>query len=145
MPSLSQLITNLRLAYPDLIIAAGDRFRFHPPRTIFYPKNPPATTAPCLYLLHEVGHYLQKDQNYTTDLELLQLESRAWANAKTLCQKFQITWDQTFAEHCLDSYRDWLHNRSLCPNCLINGYSDPSGLYHCPLCAKTWRHSTKPH
>ena len=130
----NNLLARLRQDYPDLTFISGDRYLFHPPTTIQY-----ADADDYLLLLHELGHYLIGQNDYNQDVELLQIESAAWAKAKELCAKYHLAFDESYAESCLDSYRDLLHYNSLCPNCSLNGYEDEHQTYHCPLCGASWR------
>jgi hypothetical protein len=134
MPNLASLINKIQKSYQDLIFAPADRYQFTPPNTIFYSTD----QSEPLLLLHEIGHYLTDHYDYSSDIELLRIESAAWRHAKKLCSEFNIKWDEDFAEDRLDSYRDWLHANSLCPGCQLSGYQDKAGLYHCPLCDHSW-------
>ena len=131
----NNLLARLRADYPNLEFLAGERFLFHPPATIYYEVN----SDDYLSLLHELGHALIDKTDYTQDVELLQIESAAWAKAKELCAKYHLTFDENYAESRLDSYRDLLHYNSLCPNCSLNGYEDEHQTYHCPLCGASWQ------
>lgn len=131
----NNLLARLRADYPNLEFLAGERFLFHPPATIYYEVN----SDDYLSLLHELGHALIDKTDYTQDIELLQIESAAWAKAKELCAKYHLTFDESYAESRLDSYRDLLHYNSLCPNCSLNGYEDEHQTYHCPLCGASWQ------
>ena len=133
--ALNSLLTRLRADYPNLEFLAGERFLFHPPATIYYEVN----SDDYLSLLHELGHALIDKTDYNQDVELLQIESAAWAKAKELCAKYHLTFDEGYAESRLDSYRDLLHYNSLCPNCSLNGYEDEHQTYHCPLCGASWQ------
>lgn len=131
----NNLLARLRADYPNLEFLVGERFLFHPPATIYYEVN----SDDYLSLLHELGHALIDKTDYNQDIELLQIESAAWAKAKELCAKYHLTFDESYAESRLDSYRDLLHYNSLCPNCGLNGYEDEHQAYHCPLCGASWQ------
>ena len=135
----NSLLARLRADYPNLEFLAGERFLFHPPATIYYEVN----SDDYLSLLHELGHALIDKTDYNQDVELLQIESAAWAKAKELCAKYHLTFDESYAESRLDSYRDLLHYNSLCPNCSLNGYEDEHQTYHCPLCGASWQSKYK--
>ena len=135
----NNLLARLRADYPNLEFLAGERFLFHPPATIYYEVN----SDDYLSLLHELGHALIGQNDYNQDVELLQIESAAWAKAKELCAKYHLTFDESYAESRLDSYRDLLHYNSLCPNCSLNGYEDEHQTYHCPLCGASWQSKYK--
>ena len=130
----NSLLARLRADYPDLTFISGDRYLFHPPTTIQY-----VDADDYLLLRQERGHYLIGQNEYNQDVELLQSESAAWAKAKELCAKYHLTFDESYAESRLDSYRDLLHYNSLCPNCGLNGYEDEHQTYHCPLCGASWQ------
>lgn len=42
-------------------------------------------------------------------------------------------------QDCLDSYRDWLHKRSLCPDCRLSSIQTDAHTYTCVFCHKKWR------
>ena len=137
MPSLKKLVAKISADYPKLQLAPGERFQFSPPSTLYYDPNSTKKRADLL-LLHELGHYLIQKTDYSSDIELVEIESQAWAKACALCSDYDIKYDEDFAEDHLDSYRDWLHLTSLCKNCNLAGYQDSALLYHCPLCGTTW-------
>lgn len=88
----------------------------------------------CLQLLHEVGHALCKHFDYATDLERIKIERSAWDKAQQLCDIYNIAYDEDFVEGELDTYRDWLQRKSVCPECGLVRYQDKRGVYHCPRC-----------
>ena len=143
---MQNLIKKLAKAYPELEIKAGDRFQFTPPNRLFYATDTDYSDPETqLLLLHELGHYLIGETDYHTDIELLEIEAKAWAKAKDLCKKYGLEYNEDFAEDRLDSYRNYLHFTSLCKNCQLAGYQDDRGNYHCPLCSSTWKHEKIPH
>ena len=145
----NELLDRLQKDYPELTFLPGRRFLYHPPATIYYiPYSRDLQNyyqRPDLLLLHELGHKIIKHNDYQSDVELLRIESEAWAAAAKLCQKYHINYDEDFAEERIDSYRDWLHYNSSCPNCGLNGYQDKLGQYHCPLCGHKWKRKLRPH
>ena len=84
--------------------------------------------------MHEIGHAILGNSSYKTDLERLKIERNAWDKAKNLCKKFDIPFNEEFAEDELDSYRNWLHQKSLCKTCGLTRYQTNDGEYHCPKC-----------
>lgn len=115
----------------------GDDFRWDPTSLcIFY--NPTAFGAPQL-LLHELGHALLGHANYTYDIELLRMERAAWDKAIAICGNYKININEDLLEQHLNTYRDWLHNRSLCPSCNFTGLQTGHLAYYCPACHATWR------
>ena len=142
---MQKLISRLTNDFPDLEIKAGDRFQFTPPATLIYAAKIDYSDGEAkLLLLHELGHYLIGETDYDSDIELLEIEAKAWAKAEDLCTKYGVKYDEDFAEDRLDSYRDYLHHSSLCKVCQLSGYQDGHGLYHCPLCGATWQQKTPP-
>ncbi len=131
MANSTNLLSSVKKNYPNLIFKEGNRFSFHPKKTIIYTKNSENFE---LLLLHELGHALNGDFSYTTDIERLRIETHAWKTAKSLAKTFKIPFDEDFAESELDSYRDWLHKKSLCKTCGLTRYQTPDGTYHCPHC-----------
>jgi hypothetical protein len=143
---MQNLIEKLAKAYPELEIKAGNRFQFTPPNQLFYATDTEySDTEAQLLLLHELGHYLIGETDYHTDIELLEIEAKAWAKAHDLCKEYGLEYNEDFAEDRLDSYRNYLHFTSLCKNCQLAGYQDDRGNYHCPLCNSIWKHEKIPH
>ncbi len=133
-----ELLDAVRRAYPQLKFRPSTRFKFRPPATVYYESEPALLLSTeqkyCLQLLHEIGHALLGHRDYRVDLERVQMECAAWAKAQELCEHYHIYYDVEFAETELDTYRDWLHQRSLCKNCGLTCYQTPDGIYHCPHC-----------
>lgn len=162
-------IERLEQDFPDLRWRAGRKFAFRPPRTIIYEqffssRQVDDNSKPVdkkmklgavqqseqiceaedwrryqLCLLHELGHATLQHREFRTDPERLRMEMEAWRQAERLCGRYGIEFDMEFAEQQLDSYRDWLHRRSLCPRCGLTCYQTPDGRYHCPGCAMIGR------
>ncbi len=124
-------------AIRSLTFIEGDTFSWnHTSRTITYdPLNPQA--AP--YLLHEFCHALLQHTTYTKDVMLLKMEQEAWHEAVTLARQLSITIDPDLVDRSLDTYRDWLHSRSLCPVCTSTGVQQAASSYRCLACEHTWR------
>lgn len=87
-----------------------------------------------LQLLHEVGHAILQHKDFRTDVERLKMERAAWEQARILCGRYHIHYDEDLVEAALDSYRDWLHQKSTCPECGLTRYQSRDGKYHCPGC-----------
>jgi len=142
---MQKLIKKIASDFPELVIESGNRFQFSPPNHLYYdPSTDYSLTEAKLLLLHELGHYLIGETDYSTDIELIEIEAKAWAKAREICAKYQIDYDEDFAEDRLDSYRDYLHYSSLCKNCQLAGYQDKQKQYHCPLCGATWQNNHMP-
>ena len=90
-------------------------------------------------LLHELGHALLGHKQYSRDIELLTFERDAWSMAiQELGPRYNIALNQNDAEDALDTYREWLHNRSICPSCNLNGIQDSMNTYRCIQCQQRW-------
>lgn len=126
-----QFFERLKADYPDFQLQMGRKFAFRPPRTIIigpYEQNAR------LLLLHELGHALSGHNNFNLDIGRLKMEVEAWEKAKCLAYNYGINWDENVMETELDTYRDWLHQKSRCPKCGLTRFETPDGQYHCPRC-----------
>ena len=141
---LSEIILNLTSSYPSISIKPGDTFYWSPgEKTVYY--NDSFTSPEGVWaLLHETGHALLDHEQYFTDIELLTKEVEAWERAKEIVDDLQlnITIDEDHIQDCLDSYRDWIHKRSLCPDCYLSGVQTDSETYTCVFCHAHWQVST---
>lgn len=133
----ANLVERLSKDFPKLRFRQGRKFAFRPPRTIFFE---PATEAEAEYkiysmrLLHEVGHAISGHRDYTQDLKRVKMECEAWQRARELSEKYGVEYDEEIAEGELESYREWLHQKSKCPKCGLTRYQAGNGEYHCPFC-----------
>ena len=62
------------------------------------------------------------------------MESEAWGKARELASEYDIEVNEDLIQDELDTYRDWLHNKSKCKSCGLTRYQTPDGIYHCPRC-----------
>jgi hypothetical protein len=136
----TQLITRLKTQFPDLNYTAGQQFSWSPETgEIIYKdlaKGPRATWS----LLHETGHALLEHKSYKADFELLRLEVEAWEKARELAKTLSIEIDEDHIQDCLDTYRDWLYKRSICPKCTTKCLQqDDYTHYRCFNCHTVWR------
>ena len=90
-------------------------------------------------LLHEFGHALLNHKQYLRDIGLLAMERAAWDQAITLAHEFNVQIHEGCIEEVLDTYRDWLHARALCPHCAAPGVQTKRHHYPCLACLHTWR------
>lgn len=93
-------------------------------------------------MLHEAAHATMNHTSYSSDVELLRLEVEAWDEAKKLAKHIDIRIDENHIQNCLDTYRDWLHGRSTCPNCNLVCLQSSSTLYYCHNCHTSWQVSS---
>lgn len=130
----NRLVTRLQNDYPMFEFVASDKARWSPTEQKIYYTNDSIQT------LHELGHAVLGHSEYRQDIELLQIERAAWNKAKELALTYGINIDDDTIERALDTYRDWLHQRSLCPRCGQTGIQNIKTLgYSCPNCQHTWR------
>lgn len=136
MERTSSLLERLKGDYPEFRFLRGETYRWSPQEAVIYydmPLNEPE-------LLHELAHAILKHQTYQHDIELLQKEQEAWQYAGTiLATNYSIPITHDLCEAALDTYRDWLHARSACPECSATGLQTQTGTYQCILCRCQWR------
>ena len=129
------LVARVGADFPELRFRTGRKFAFRPPRTVVVEEaNKEGEQCRSLLFLHEVGHAATGRFSYQTDVERVKIEVAAWGEARKLAERYGVEWDEEFAQGELDSYRDWLHRRSKCPDCGLTRYQTPDGVYHCPQC-----------
>jgi hypothetical protein len=137
MPSITSLATKLQTDFPRFGFVASHEFRWSPKeRTIFYDQDSSDQAS----LLHELSHAILDHREYARDIELIELERDAWTYAReTLAHTYDASIDSEQSEDALDTYRDWLHARSICPGCLATGLQTKKNEYKCILCTTKWR------
>jgi hypothetical protein len=140
MNSIDNILPALKRDFPHIDFQPGESFSWSPTENkIFYTTHQTIAEHGVWALLHELAHATLKHQNYGNDFELLKLESKTWQRAKTLGKKYGINIDGEHIQDCLDTYRDWLHNRSKCPRCKVVSLQLSDGTYQCFNCKTTWR------
>lgn len=117
--------------FPEFRFRMGRKFSFRPPRSITI--GPPEAQFRLL-ALHELGHALSGHKDFKTDVERLKMEVEAWEKARELAGKYGVEYDEETVQDELDSYRDWLHQKSRCPKCGLTRFETPRGGYSCPRC-----------
>lgn len=134
---MKKLLHKIQQDFPSITFTPGDELHWSPQNSsISY--NEEGDKVAILGLLHEVGHAVLEHKIYISDVDLLQKEAAAWAQARTLAHTYGIEIDETHVQDCLDTYRDWLHKRSTCPTCTSHGIEQHTGLYSCLNCKTTW-------
>jgi Zn finger protein HypA/HybF involved in hydrogenase expression len=135
----TSLLSTVKSTFPALNIETGDDFRWSPTEQTVY-TGPLRNERDLITLLHEIGHAQAGHNGYNKDVELLTLEREAWTIARDdIAPKFDIVVSEELIEEALDSYRDWLHARSRCPECEQNGIQQTLDVYTCLLCTTSWR------
>ena len=136
MLSTSSTLSRLKKDFPDIKFLKSDIFRWSPIERAVYYANQDDT----LSLLHEVAHATLGHADYRRDVELLQIERQAWdTTTGDLAKRYNITVSEDEIENMLDTYRDWLHDRSLCPTCQATGLQTSKNSYLCLACTAQWR------
>ena len=137
---MEKIIAKLQTQFPQLRFAPGQRFAWSPETgEIIYRATARGRQA-IWSLLHETGHALLQHQTYQTDFNLLRLEVEAWEQAHGLAAKLGTKIDEDHIQDCLDTYRDWLYKRSICPTCTAKCLQqDDFAHYRCFNCHTVWR------
>lgn len=132
------LIKALSSDYPQLQFQEAEVALWSPQlQTVSYVSS--SGSSSLFAVLHEVGHALLGHESYDSDNELLQKEIDAWQKGSQIAKHYGITIDQGHVQNCLDTYRDWVHKRSSCPNCDRHGLQQSKALYRCINCQGTWK------
>jgi hypothetical protein len=136
MPSILSPIQQLKSDFPQITFAEGPEYMWSPDnQTVYYP----ASAVNVSLVLHELSHGLLGHSDYSSDVQLLNMERAAWDKAVHLSTVYNLIVTDGQIETALDSYRDWLHARSTCPSCQATGYQIQEKLYTCPACSHSWR------
>ncbi len=135
----SKIAKVIKADFPGLKFKEGANFYWSSSRATVVHK--PIRREPDLWLLlHEIAHAKLKHANYDFDVHLAKYEAHAWELVKsTLAPKYNINPDIDFIEDILDTYRLWLHQRSLCPVCSQTGIQQNENTYSCLNCRCSWR------
>lgn len=126
--------------HPGLRFTAGQQFCWSPESgEVFF--NPAANDETSVWsLLHETGHALLNHATYQADFELVRLEAAAWEKARSLAAALGGKIDEDHIQDCLDTYRDWLYKRSICPTCRTKCLQQNDFIhYRCFNCHTVWR------
>jgi len=134
------LLDKLQKHYPALSFEPGAQFIWSPDKNkVIYKQISDNTDEMAVWsLLHEVGHALLEHNTYESDFELLNLEVAAWEKAQTIAKDYGHKIDENHVQDCLDTYRDWLYQRSTCPTCTSCSLQTDSKTYTCFNCDTAW-------
>lgn len=137
MPSINSLLPKLKQDFPEISFAESEAFSWSPgQKTVFYNASEPDATS---LLLHELSHSVLNHHDYSQDISLLNMEASAWDKAIELAKIYHTEIHNDTLEGHLDTYRDWMHARSTCPQCQATGHQVNKNSYHCVACDHTWR------
>lgn len=141
--NLDTLVTALKKSFPELELQADSTFFWSPAdKQVHYDERNQSLEG-AWSLLHETGHALLDHTTYFTDVELVNMEVAAWEEAKRIAEHFSLEIDEDHVQDCLDSYRDWLYKRSLCPDCHLSGIQVDTKVYTCIFCHRRWHVTTE--
>lgn len=134
-PSTHSLLKHLSRDFSQFSFAPGDQCSWSPSEmTVYY-----TDTASAAQLFHELAHGVLGHTNYSKDIELVRMEREAWDEAVKIAQTYTTPIDEEEVESHMDTYREWMHARSLCPVCEASGIQSGPRLYRCVECEATWR------
>lgn len=135
MPSTISLIKNLKADFPQFIFKRSSSFLWsHSDNTIYYTNE----RDDLRFLFHELSHALLNHIDYYRDIELVAMESEAWNKAREIAPSYGIVIDDDYIQSNLDTYRDWMHERSTCPKCSASGMQIKKKTYKCLACGHQW-------
>jgi hypothetical protein len=135
MPSTTSLINSLGADFPQFIFKKSSRFLWsHSENTIYYTDK----QDDFRFLFHELSHALLNHADYKRDIELVAMECEAWDKAKEIALSYGVIIDDDYTRSNLDTYRDWMHERSCCPNCTASGMQTNKQNYRCLACSHCW-------
>lgn len=133
------LVSQLKATFPDLRFRDDDQFCWSPETgEVVYDRTAKGAKANWA-LLHETSHALLNHRSYSSDFTLVTMEVAAWDYAQRLAKQLKLdSIDENHIQDCLDTYRDWLHKRCLCPQCGTRSLQKNSRQYNCYNCTANW-------
>lgn len=138
MPSTPSLLKQLRHDFPAFRFEQSTNFWWSAKsETIHVDTSAEHSEA---FILHELSHAILDHRGYSYDIDLVKLERDAWEYAvRTLTSEYNISIDEQLVQDNLDTYREWLHARSMCPECETTGLQTKQQSYRCLACGHSWR------
>lgn len=138
MHSTNSLLKALRNDFPQFTFVEASTFQWSFATSTLTVDTSSSEFA--AFALHELGHALLRHQAYGRDIDLLKLERDAWNYAEAqLAQSYNVIIDENTIQDNLDTYRDWLYARSLCPQCQMTGLQSAPNAYTCLACGCRWK------
>lgn len=133
------LLKNIKKDFPKILFKPGNTFLWSPRQKIITYKSTSTNNPAAIWsLLHELGHATLNHSSFASDFDLLLMESAAWDKAQELAKKYRLSIESNHIQDCLDTYRDWLYQRSTCPGCTSCSLQTDSRTYECFNCGTTW-------
>lgn len=140
----SYLDMEIIAAYPDIEFVPDEAFFYDAADEIVYyhPRQLKQDTGK-VALLHEIAHAQLNHFDYSTDLELIVMEARAWSATRDLARQHAVALDEGYLKQCLASYNSWLENRASCPLCTNFSLQLNPTTYQCFRCLHQWQIDTQ--
>lgn len=139
--TLASIVRRLSHDFPQFSFLEGEAFAWsHERQAISYRSDD--TPEAIAQLLHEVGHGVLQHSRYARGIDLLAMERQAWEYAiHSLAPRYGVALSMCdpVVQDALDTYRDWLHARSVCPQCGAAGIETSNQHYRCLHCQASWR------
>jgi hypothetical protein len=136
---MKNIIDTIRNDFKHLNFVEDEIFFWSPKnQEVHYRKNS-SSEADVWRLLHEIGHAVLDHKRFNLDINLLHLEIAAWEEAKKNAERYGMIISEDHIQDCLDTYRDWLYKRSICPDCLNTSLQNTSNSYSCFNCNNSWK------
>lgn len=140
LEEIEPVLARIAKDYPELEFIESAHFSWHAGhKRVSYKKASINPLHDIFALLHELGHAILDHKDYSSDIELLQLEVKAWEKARVLARNYNVSLDEEYVQDCLDSYRDWLHLRATCPTCYGRALQSNISQYECFNCKSRWQ------
>lgn len=137
------LLQKLLKDFPQFTFQDGPTFLWSPRNQTVRYRNADLNQPVAQWtLLHELSHGLLGHQQYQSDIELVKMEAEAWQKATELAITYGIAISEDYIQNCIDTYRDWLHLRSKCPQCTVHATQTDPQTYRCYNCLHTWHVSS---
>src|SRR3546814_626438 len=131
MPSITSLLPQLTTDFPSVGFRAGHEFNWSHDDQFVYVIADESSEPGLAQLFHELSHSLLGHSDYSRDINLLKMERDAWEKARDVAKEYGVAvYDEVVQNH-LDTYREWLHSRSTCPDCTATGMQTGPKTYHC--------------
>ncbi len=135
---MDQIVHKLQIILPGVSFVVHDSFYWSPKSSeVFYDNQ--ESKENIWSLIHEASHAKLGHKNYKSDFDLLTMEMKAWECAKEIGSNLGVLIDEDHIQDCLDTYRDWLHQRSTCPGCSNVCFQSSSNEYKCHNCYTSWK------
>lgn len=137
----NQLLQQIKNDYPEIKFKQADHFAWSSRNSEISYLNPTKAEQEnmfCNKLLHELAHANLSHQDYSSDAELLKIESAAWSSAKDLAIEYSIQFNKDEQDRSIDSYISWASSRCRCPKCKKNGLQILQTEFICPSCSHKW-------